>query len=344
MCGGPYANGFANRRRHTDHIQAVTTTSVVIPCFDARRWIGETLDSVVTQAVPDLEIIVVDDSSTDGSADYVARTFPTARVIRVERGGPSRARNVGTQLARGAFIQYLDADDLLAPGKLEAQLSVLAATDADVAYGDWCELRLQPTRRYAPGPLVRRRIAGDAQIALLTDFWCPPAAYLLRRTIVERVGGWDEDQRVIEDVRFMLKCAMANATFVYCPGDAAAYRVHTEGSQSTREPAAFIRGCLRNAIGMEAWWRAHGGLTLERSDALLKVYGQVARRSFAHDEATFEAAYAALRRLDPNFTSPGPWQLVLASKVLGYRSAEAIALRYRRAKRTVTRALQAAQR
>jgi glycosyltransferase involved in cell wall biosynthesis len=322
----------------------MTTISVVIPCFNAHTWIGATLDSVFEQKLPDLEVIVVDDGSADQSGQLVAEAFPGVRLIRTDNGGASRARNIGTTLARGQFIQYLDADDLLAPGKLENQLRVLTETSADIAYGDWRELRTGPDGSSVPGRLVTRRIESEPDIALLTDFWCPPAAYLFRREMVDRVGGWDEQQSVVEDVRFVLGCALQGASFVYTPGIAASYRVHTSGSLSTRDPAEFTRGCLRNAASVEAWWERNGGFSRARSATLLQVYGQVARASFGRDELTFDAAYAALERLQPGYTPAHPWHLALAARVLGYKSAEALAVRYRHAKRTLSAAVQLATR
>jgi GT2 family glycosyltransferase len=313
----------------------MNTVSVVIPCFNAAKWIGETLESVYAQGLPDCQVVVVDDGSTDDSAQIVARSFPRVHLVRTPNGGASRARNIGTSLAVGQFIQYLDADDVLERGKIEEQLRALEADSADVAYGDWRELRTDPDGRFVPARLVARCIEGAADIALLTDFWCPPAAYLFRRAIVERVGGWDEHQAVIEDVRLVLTCALHGGRFVYCPGLAASYRVHATDSLSTRDPTAFTRGCLRNAVTVEQWWTQSGGLGGERTATLLRVYGQVARASFGRDAASFEQAYAALNRLDPGYVPANPWHLALASRLVGYRSAEAIAVRYRQAKRAV---------
>ena len=322
----------------------MTRISVVIPCFNARTWISATLDSVFEQAVPDLDVIVVDDGSTDGSGQLVAEAFPGVRLVRTDNGGASRARNVGTALARGQFIQYLDADDLLAPGKLQAQLRLLVGTHADIAYGDWQALQTGPDGMPLPGRLVARAIEGEADVALLTEFWCPPAAYLFRRTIVERVGGWDEQQSVVEDVRFVLACALHGASFAYGPDVVASYRVHSSDSLSTRDPAEFSRGCLRNAVMAEEWWNSRGGLTRSRSAALVHAYGYVARASYGRDEATFNRAYTALERLQPGYTPAHPWHLALASRVVGYKSAEALAVRYRHAKQTVRAAVQLANR
>jgi glycosyltransferase involved in cell wall biosynthesis len=302
--------------------------SVIIPGFNARTWLGQALESAIDQRLAGVEIIYVDDESTDGSADYVAAEFPAVRIARTPHGGPSRARNVGTRLATGEFIQYLDADDLLAPRKLEIQLDALTQSGADVAYGNWREL---------PGRLVARQIGGNPEIALFTDFWCPPAAYLFRRPLVERIGGWNESLPVIQDARFVLDCALHGGRFVYCASLAAYYRIHSTGSVSTRDPSAFTRDCLHNATGVESWWASRGGLSRERHAALLKVYGQVARASFGTDPATFETAVAALERLQPGYAPASPRHLALASRLVGYRRAEAVALRYRRAKHAVKR-------
>ncbi|MBV9892951.1 MAG: glycosyltransferase family 2 protein [Chloroflexi bacterium] len=300
--------------------------SVVIPCFNALRWIGDTLQSVFSQQGPDLEVIVVDDGSTDGSADVVESLFPQVRVYRTENAGPSHARNVGTYAASGKFVQYVDADDMLAPNKLNEQLALLQHSGADIAYGDWQELGTNRT--------VSQQLGDDAVSALLTDFWCPPAGYLIRRGFLEGVGGWDERQWVVEDVRFMLQCALAGARFERAPGLAALYRVHTAGSLSTSNPEAFLQGCLRNAMMVEAH------LTPRRRAAVLKAYSYVARASFGRDQTTFDVAYAALQRLQPGYVPSGPWPLAVTSRVVGYRSAEALAFTYRRVKRSVLAAAQ----
>ncbi|MBV9542926.1 MAG: FkbM family methyltransferase, partial [Chloroflexi bacterium] len=263
--------------------------------------------------------------------------FPEVVLVECERGGPSRARNIGTRLAQGQFIQYLDADDLLAPGKLARQLEVLQSTAADVAYGDWCELRARPDGMFEPGKTVSRPLIGDPQIALFTDFWCPPAAYLFRREIVDRVRTWNEGLPIIQDARFALDCALNGARFVHAPGLAAYYRQHAAGSVSTRDPLAFTRDCLENALQVERIWARDGGLSKSRTRALVQVYGQVARGTYSRAPELFEAAVGALERLQPGYRPSAPWHLALASRLLGYRRAESAALQYRTAKRVLPR-------
>jgi glycosyltransferase involved in cell wall biosynthesis len=305
-------------------------TSIVIPCFNAADHIADTLSSVVAQSYPNLEVIVVDDHSTDGSVQTIEQEFPSVRLLRSTSHGASAARNLGSELSTGAYLQYLDADDLLAPGKLDTQVRALEESGADVAYGDWQRLeqrRGQPEKGDIVSPILT-----DPEIDLFTDVWSPPAAYLFRRSVVERVGGWREELPVIQDARFVLDCALQGGTFVRCDGVMALYRVHTTGSLSTRDPQAFVRDCLHNALQIESWWRGHGGLDRRRTDALVQTYGYVTRASFETDRETFDAAYSALRALRPRYRPASPATLRLAATVLGYPRAERVALWYRRAK------------
>lgn len=308
--------------------------SVVIPCFNARDSIREALGSVASQNLALGEVIVVDDGSVDESAEIIAREFDWVRLVRTPNRGPSAARNLGTAMATGKFIQYLDADDLLAPGKLQTQIAALENARAGVAYGDWQKLIPSHAGAFQPGPVISRKIEGPPELALFTDFWCPPAAYLFRREIVEKVS-WNRGLPVIQDARFALDCALYGARFVHTPGIAAYYRVHKSGSVSSRDSLAFVRDCLKNAIEVERLWTLHGGITPERRKALLQVYAYPARASFENDRPTFDTACAALERLKPGYAPEAPRHLAIVSRLAGYRRAESLALAYRKAKRLV---------
>src|ERR1039457_1192351 len=305
--------------------------SVIIPMFNAERWIVETLASVEAQTYPRelIEIVVIDDGSTDASAEIVAREFPRVNLLRTTNGGASRARNAGTAVARGVFLQYLDADDLLVRDKLVRQAQALENTGAEVAYGDWQGLVLQGDGTFKHGEVMQRKMEEEPEIALLVDFWCPPAAYLFHHELVKRVGGWNLNLPVIQDARFALDCALHGATFTYCRGTMAYYRIHSHHSLSRRDPAAFIADCLRSAQEVEEWFQEHGGITVKRRAALIKVFEQVARATYENNPDTFEA----LERLSPGGYVPShPKHLALASKIIGYRSAEALSATYRKSK------------
>src|SRR5579875_2770455 len=180
--------------------------SVVIPAYNSSSWIQRALGSVACQKGVDVEVIVIDDGSTDGTADVVRRVCPDAILKQTANHGVSAARNQGFHLSRGDFIQFLDDDDELAPDKLARQAVALANSGSDVAYGDW--VRMEPRGSvHVPGPTVTRTLTSP-EIELFTDFWSPPAAYLFTREVVQRVGGFSDHLPIIQDARFVLDRAL----------------------------------------------------------------------------------------------------------------------------------------
>ena len=171
--------------------------SVVIPCYNASGLLAETLSSALAQTVPADEIIVIDDGSTDDSAD-IARSFGSkVRLVQQENAGESVARNRGFELASGEWIALLDADDIWKPTKLEQQLKL--ATDGVVCvhtayykFGDQESLHdcsaVPPHRRYDP---VRVSLAN----------FLPPSTTIVRRSVQARFPSWT---RYGEDLIFFL--------------------------------------------------------------------------------------------------------------------------------------------
>src|ERR1700688_2815435 len=113
---------------------SVPKVSVLIPCYNAEKYVGETLESVFRQTWPELEVIVVDDGSTDGSA-AVVRSFarPNLRLIQQANRGQTGALNVCCSQATGDFVQYLDADDLIDPDKIALQVERLRSAPRCIA-------------------------------------------------------------------------------------------------------------------------------------------------------------------------------------------------------------------
>lgn len=309
--------------------------SVIIPSYNSAVFIAETLKSVEIQDIPDCEVLVIHDGSTDHSADLVETQFPWVRLIKTENQGPAKARSLGTQMSSGQYIQYVDADDLLRPGTLKKRLDVLIKNEGDVAYTDWQYLNEQPDGRFLAGPIMARRMEDvhpNPQIALFTDFWCPPAAYMYKRHIVERIGGWAEGFEVMEDVRFVNEVAMNGAKFFHVPGVGVDFRV-SKASFSIRQRAVLTRHFYKNVITMESWWSSHGGIDEERRWALIHVYGQIARMTFETERVIFDLAYHALNRLKPGYVPDRPKYLAFCSRIFGYRNSETIALWYRKVKK-----------
>ena len=308
----------------------MSLVSVIIPCYNAAPFVRETLASVFAQRDIELQVILIDDGSTDASGEIVTREFPTVEYIRTENRGASHARNVGIAHARGEFIQFLDADDLLVENKLARQVAHLERTHADIVYGDWQYLVKPEQGAYVRDQIVANEMRDAPEIELLRGFFVAFHAYLFRRAIVERVGAFRADLPIIQDARFVLDCALHGAQFVYLPGIAGLYRMHSQ--QISRRRAAFVQDCLQSAQQVEAWWRTRAGITPERHTALVQVYGNIARMSYQVDRDNFWNAYRAALKLEPRYVPATPRALRLLSRVFDYPRAEAIAAQYRQFK------------
>lgn len=308
--------------------------AVIIPCYNAAAYIEKTLASVYRQSGVELEVIVVDDGSSEGGAEVVAARFPQVRLERTPNRGPSAARDLGTKLTQAPLVQYLDADDLLEEGKLAVQAAALARENADVAYGDWVRFRSTAEGAEEVLGVVSRRLGADPELDLFTHFWCPPAAYLIRRSILQRVQ-WSPRLPVIQDARFMLDCAMAGARFVACPGIMARYRVHTRGSVSTRSRLAFLEDCLRNADEVADCWAQAKRLDGRRRAAVADVATMVAVGSYETSRLLFTRAVDLLERICPEYMPATPSYRRWLMRVCGPGRALAVECRLRRWKRAL---------
>jgi glycosyltransferase involved in cell wall biosynthesis len=303
--------------------------SVIIPCYNARPWIAETLRSAQEPTAASTEIIVIDDGSTDGSGNEVREQFPDVRLLATPNRGVSHARNLGLELATGRFLVFLDADDLLLPGKIDRQAALLDSTQADVAYGNW--QRLSPTSDgvFGRAEKVERAMPSAPEIALLTGFWCPTGAYLFRRTLVQRVGGFSPRLPVIQDSRFALDCALQGGRFVHDAHLSCLYRTHQAGSVSTRSSEAFWRDCLTSAIEVRDWWAGRGCLDAERLAGVMSVFDVVARATALSDAGSFAAACAEIEKHKAQQPPPARLLVRMVMRVLGYRRYRKLVARAR---------------
>ncbi len=119
--------------------------SIITPCYNAAPYIKQTIASVQKQTMTDWEMIIVDDGSTDNSADiirHISEQDPRIKLIQKENGGSASARKLGLSLAQGDYIQFLDADDRLDNNKFQLQITQMEQYSLDVSYTDWCWINM----------------------------------------------------------------------------------------------------------------------------------------------------------------------------------------------------------
>jgi glycosyltransferase involved in cell wall biosynthesis len=301
--------------------------SIIVPCYNAERFLTETLESAFAQSYPHTEVIIVDDGSTDRTAELIRAYGDRVKAEFGPNRGASAARNRGTALARGEFIQYVDADDLLMPDAIEQRVAALQASGADVAYSDWERIvEIKPGAFEIGGRVVRRTedIHCSLQIALITSFWVPPAAVTYRRTVVDKIGGWKEWLPIIQDARFLQDAGLAGGRFIYVPGIGAQYREHLGASLSRRSNVAFVSDVFRNACDLHAIFERRGGMTSDERHGLAQIYEYTARSLFFQDHATFRDCVSRLYDVEPGFRPSWPKTARLISAMIGFKAAGAI--------------------
>ena len=213
--------------------------SIIIPCYNTERWVGEAIQSAMAQRREIAEIIVVDDGSSDKSLDVI-KSFPHVVVVTQKNGGPSVARNTGLSRATGDYVVLLDADDRLQPDAVANHLTAFGnAPDASLVYGSIDLIdengskigeNLQPPARFDWRDVLYGKTPSSSQA-------------MYRHDILRKIGGFDPSLRIGED--FPLYLRLGKSGDIVCHGDLVAeYRKHA--GQLTKRPAAHLDSMLES--------------------------------------------------------------------------------------------------
>lgn len=232
-----------------------SSLSVVIPCYNAERYIGATIDSVLAQGHADLEIIVVDDGSKDGSVALVRDRFPMVRLVEQANQGVAAARNNGIACAGGHWIAFVDADDLWLPGKLEVQFAAMAAAPAcRMSYTAW---QVWDCAEPTPSAAFLARLEATARDEdrwagasgwiypkLLLDCVVWTSTVLVERALLAETGVFDPGLRIGEDYDLWLRASRLTP-ILRVARPLALYRMHT-GSITRSAPTDNYRATVVN--------------------------------------------------------------------------------------------------
>jgi glycosyltransferase involved in cell wall biosynthesis len=249
--------------RETKAIERMPVVSIITPTLNAARFIDATLASVAAQGRDDVEQIVVDGGSTDDTRAIVER-YPHARFVERAGSRQTAAMNVGAGIARGTFLAFLNADDVLVPGALDTLLSAFTAQpETAVAYGDALHVDAngEPLERYPTR-------AFDAAALPEKCFICQ-AATLIRRSSFERAGGFTESLSFSMDYDLWLRMAPW-ARFVYVDRVVAHARLHRDAKTVAQRAAIFREtfGILRSRTDYVpyTWTYAYADYLLQPGD------------------------------------------------------------------------------
>jgi glycosyltransferase involved in cell wall biosynthesis len=211
--------------------------SVVMPVYQGERYLAEALDSALAQGYEPLEIIVVDDGSTDASA-AITRARPV-RYVRLEHQGLARARNAGIKAARGEIVAFLDADDVWLPGGLEARVSRLLGEPGLGYVLSRMEVFFEPgTERPS---WIRQRVLSAPQHGFFQTF-------VGHRGVFDEVGLFDPAFEPSDDIDWFARAKDAGVASFELPQVCARYRVHDESLTSRQSVTPTLLRALKSSL------------------------------------------------------------------------------------------------
>jgi glycosyltransferase involved in cell wall biosynthesis len=270
--------------------------SVVVPSYNAERFLAAALDSALEQSGVALEVVVVDDGSSDGTGAILSRYADRIRVAHQDHRGPAAARNAAIREARGEYVALLDADDRFRPGKLARQTAVLdGRPDVGIVYTGWDVVDGNGN------PLPHQgwsREDGDVLPRLLLGNLAHPVAVLLRRAQILDAGGFDETLQVNEDWDLFLRLTLRGARWACVDAPLCEYRVH--GGQSHRRVLLVYLTRLRILEGFFARPDLPPEVRAVRAEAFHEAYLVGAAELFAAGQrCEAQAAFLAAVRARP---------------------------------------------
>lgn len=305
--------------------------SIIVPCHNAAAWLAETLESALAQQHAPLEIIFIDDGSNDQSLG-IARTFEQrgVKIATQANRGAAAARNHGLRLARGSYIQFLDADDLLTADKIAAQISLLEAdsTRRAIATCRWGRFATTPAATKFVDTAVFRDfepmeyLVGHTSAQLMMH----PAAWLLPRSVADAAGQWNEDLSLNDDGEYFARAVLVSSKIIFSAHGASLYRSGIQTSLSRRRSRQALESVFRSVAlishhiesrentpriraALADYWQR---LAYELYPAATDLSRKAERRSTEYGRST----------LRPHFGTKQRW----LAKVIGWRLTRRIAV------------------
>jgi hypothetical protein len=261
----------------TDCFESPPSVSVVIPCWNGERWIARAINSALDQKYPKLEVIVIDDGSSDRSLEVIRSFGDEVRWATGPNSGACTARNRGLELSNSDYVMFLDADDYIEPNSLSAWLRAACEAGADIVFGPYAYERgsTRTIGRSPSEPINSRSLLCQ----WLEGWFTPTCSVLWRHSFVASIGGWNPKARQgPDDGELAMRALLSDACVSVANGGLGVYVRHDSPHRLSQRAGATVVACelalLRNLWEI-AQARGH----------------EYARSSFSH--AFYSIAYEA---------------------------------------------------
>ncbi len=307
--------------------------SILIPCYNSERWIGNAIESALEQTWPNKQVIVLDDGSTDGSLNVIRRYEDRLTWETGPNRGGGYARNRLLELAGGDWVQYLDADDYLLPEKVSDQASFVGQhPEVDIVIGPttmefWSEQGTRQEQIALPGP---------------HDFWTMLASWKLpqtgaplwKRSAILDVGGWKRDQPCCQEHELYLRLLTGGKKFAYHSSGGSIYRQWSDQTVCKRNIPEVHRQRLKIESMLEEFLHKNAQLTPQRIRAINQARFEIARSAWQYDPSLASEIMQKVGAVDPGFRPSGasaPPRYRIIFRVFGFYFAELAAAAIRNA-------------
>lgn len=304
--------------------------SVIIPSFNRKTLLGFTLKSILECKDVDLEILVVDDGSTDGTDELVKKDFPDVRYFKQNKKGAPSARNLGLNMATHEFVVFIDSDDLVEKDFFESKVKFLNLREGlDAVYGPWEFFegegifhKEQLIPRHSVYPLYEELCESEILKNLLAGWFIVLSAILWRKSFLLKIGGFREDLIVNQDVDLLFRAIQSGVKISGCAGGRTLIREHqservgkVKGNSEKINQILILRKFFKRELESSRNWNrlyatALAGYTFELWSLYRKSHPEEAKAFLEFSQS-----------LDPNFQLKGGVILKLLSKIFGSPTA-----------------------
>ena len=297
--------------------------SILIPLYNSENFIKETIECCLKQTYPNIEIIIVDDGSTDNSLE-IAKSFKNENITIISQtnSGGCVARNRAFELSTGEYIMYLDADDLISPNKIECQMQILAS------HNDYKVVATCPYEEFTDSTNVtfrNRKIYKDYEcgLDLLEDEWIfndcfTVSCFLTHRKLIEETGPWNKNLVKNQDGEFFCRVLSKASYIKYCSKAQFFYRRgHISVSTKSRLNPAQVKSSLESRIIYEKTVLPLRD-TQRMRKGLAKCFGTVMLNSVYNSDFYLEAKKHILKLgYKPSHPSPN-FITKIVEKLIGF--------------------------
>ncbi len=303
--------------------------SILIPTYNVERHVAAAVESVLSQSYSDIEIIVVDDGSTDGTWDVLSAYDggPIQLFLRPNQGAAA-TRNHAFSLSNGDLIKFFDADDILDLDHVRLQVERLDNRRDAIAMGEWARFYGDnpDSADFEPLPMYR----DAAPVDWLTSEWMSarpmtqPGMFLIPRLLVEKAGGWDERLSLNDDFEFFARVLLNCEEILYTPGARLRYRSGLDGSLSGQKSRKAVESAFNSLI-----WGTQHLLDAESSERTRRASANLLQdfvyTYYPNHKDLLTSANERIEQLGGSDLAPdGPPKFQLLRGLIGWRLARRI--------------------